>query len=278
MRRFVIAMVMAAVARNAFAADLPDLTDLPVLRGSLREGPSSSVNWEGLYVGGQAGYGAADMDFTGSNSAMTSRVLANTVIENDMQVSQWPLFIGKSSQRHSAFGGFAGYNAQWDDAVLGLEVNYMHGEFNGASSASTTLISGSALSDNNYHLVTSASSAAMQITDFGTVRARAGWAYGNFLPYAFGGVALGNANITRSVLVSDQYGATPDDARAATASVRTTADALHNHLIYGYSAGLGLDMMLFGNIFGRVEWEYIRFTGAIDTNVNTVRAGLGYKF
>jgi outer membrane immunogenic protein len=28
----------------------------------------------------------------------------------------------------------------------------------------------------------------------------------------------------------------------------------------------------------RAEWEYLRFTSSIDTNINTVRAGLGYKF
>jgi opacity protein-like surface antigen len=28
----------------------------------------------------------------------------------------------------------------------------------------------------------------------------------------------------------------------------------------------------------RAEWEYVRFTSSVDTSVNTVRAGLGYKF
>jgi len=28
----------------------------------------------------------------------------------------------------------------------------------------------------------------------------------------------------------------------------------------------------------RAEWEYIRFAAQVDTNINTVRAGLGYKF
>jgi opacity protein-like surface antigen len=28
----------------------------------------------------------------------------------------------------------------------------------------------------------------------------------------------------------------------------------------------------------RAEWEYARFSGAVDTSINTVRAGLGYKF
>ena len=28
----------------------------------------------------------------------------------------------------------------------------------------------------------------------------------------------------------------------------------------------------------RAECEYLRFTSQVDTNINTVRAGLGYKF
>ena len=53
---------------------------------------------------------------------------------------------------------------------------------------------------------------------------------------------------------------------------------MHNHLVYGYSAGLGVDVNLVGGLFMRAEWEYVRFTSSVDTSINTVRAGLGYKF
>ena len=36
--------------------------------------------------------------------------------------------------------------------------------------------------------------------------------------------------------------------------------------------------MLVGGLFLRAEWEYVRFTSSVDTSINTVRAGLGYKF
>ena len=50
-------------------------------------------------------------------------------------------------------------------------------------------------------------------------------------------------------------------------------------MLYGYTAGLGTEAMLLGNLFLRAEWEYIRFVNAgADVNINTVRAGLGYKF
>jgi opacity protein-like surface antigen len=267
-------MAMAGAVQGAQAADLPDF---PVLRGGLSEGLSRSVTiWQGYYVGGQAGYGSADMDFSKSHSGITSRILANTMVEDELQVSQWPLALGKSSQRNSAFGAFAGYNAQWEDVVLGVEANYMHGKFSGSSSG--TMPRGGMLSDSLYHIVTATSTSSMDITDMGTLRVRAGYAYENFLPYMFGGVALGSANIVRSVTVTDQKG--PDAATAALAApaVATGSEARHNHLLYGYSAGVGVDMMLWGGLFARAEYEYVRFTGAVDTSVNTVRGGLGYKF
>jgi opacity protein-like surface antigen len=272
MRRLLLAAMMCGAALQGAQA-----ADLPILRGSLWDAPQAGpTNWEGVYVGGQGAYGSADMDFSGVNSAQTARLLANTVIENGMGVSNWPMAIGKSSQRNSAFGGFIGYNAQWDDAVLGVEFNYLHGEFNGSSSASVGRLSSSALSDGNFHEVTATSTGAMQITDMASLRGRAGWAVGSVMPYMFGGLALGNANITRAVTISDRWGPTP--ALGLGAVTLAADDNLHNHLLIGYSAGLGIDMNLYAGLFLRAEWEYTRFTGAVDTSINTVRAGLGYKF
>src|SRR5262249_55226937 len=140
------------------------------------------------------------------------------------------------------------------------------------------------LSDGMFHSVTATSQAAIAISDMATFRARAGYAYGSFLPYLFGGVALGRADITRAVTVDDNYSATFAGAVASCSTAGTFCATLassqvqHGHLIYGYSAGLGTDISLIGGLFMRAEWEYIRFTSSVDTNINTVRAGLGYKF
>jgi outer membrane immunogenic protein len=93
----------------------------------------------------------------------------------------------------------------------------------------------------------------------------------------FGGFALGNADIARSVTVHDAVSATLSGPFSPLATLFAT-DAVHNHLIYGYTAGLGIDINLVGGLFLRGEWEYVRFTSAVDTSINTVRAGLGYKF
>jgi outer membrane immunogenic protein len=277
MRGLVLAAMMFGAVSGAQAADMPDF-----LRGSLPAGPAPTVNWQGYYIGGQAGYGSSDENFNGSTSNMIAALLANTTIEAEMQVSRWNLGLGKESARTSGFGGFAGYNSQWDDVVIGLEASYLHGAFGGSSMASQSLVGSAPLSDGFFHAVTATSSSAIAIKDMATLRARAGYAYGSFLPYLFGGVALGNADITRTVTVDDHYAPTFAGAVAscsiAFCATLTATQAQHNHLIYGYSGGLGVDVNLIGGLFMRAEWEYIRFTSSVDTSINTVRGGLGYKF
>jgi len=274
MRQLLLVAVMCGAAGVAQAADMPDL---PFLRGSVSEGLSTStVNWQGFYVGGQGGYGSSDAKFSGSNATMLAALLDHNVIQQ-MQVSQWNLGLGGQSARTSAFGAFAGYNSQWDDVVLGIEASYMHGSFGGASHATKELVSGAKLSDGFFHDVAVDSSASISISDMATFRGRAAYAWGCFLPYVFGGFALGNADILRSVTVHDAVSNVIGGPFAPLATLNAT-DGVHNHLIYGYTGGLGVDINLIGGLFMRAEWEYIRFTSSIDTNINTVRAGLGYKF
>jgi outer membrane immunogenic protein len=274
MRRLLLAAMMFGAVSGAQAADMPDF---PALRGGFTDGLNTTrVNWQGFYIGGQAGYGSSDESFSGSNTNLLAALISDNVIQ-EMGVSQWNLGLGKNSTRAPGYGAFAGYNWQWDDVVLGLEASYLHGSFGGTSSAFKELRSGSVLSDNFFHDVSVKSSATIAISDMATFRARAAYAYGCFMPYLFGGFALGNANITRSVLVTDGVSLAPLGPFTPLQPL-SSDDAVHNHLIYGYTAGLGLDINLVGGLFLRAEWEYVRFTAAVDTNINTVRAGLGYKF
>lgn len=275
MRRFLLAAVMFGAGGGAQAADMPDL---PILRGAFTDGLSTAtVNWQGFYIGGQAGYGFSDENFRGSTRTLLASLLANTTVESEMAVSQWNLGLGKATARTSGFGAFAGYNSQWEDVVLGIEASYMHGTFGGTFTAVQERVSGAALSDKFFHDVSVRSTASISISDMATFRGRAAYAYGSFLPYVFGGFALGNADITRSVEARDRVSTTALGPFTDLVPLSTT-DAVHNHLIYGYTAGLGVDVNLVGGLFLRAEWEYIRFTAAVDTSINTVRAGLGYKF
>jgi opacity protein-like surface antigen len=276
MRRCLLVAVMLAAASSAHAADLP------VLRGGLYDGTPRPVNWQGFYAGVQGGYGSSDENFNGSTSNMVAALVADNVIQ-ETGVAGWNLNLGKESARTAGFGGFAGYNGQWDDVVLGVEASYMHGSFGGSASATEGPLIFGPLSDGFYHEVTATSTSAISISDMATFRGRAAYAYGSFLPYIFGGFALGDADISQSVYITDHYASTfagsmASCSRTTVCASLSSANTQHNHMIYGYTGGLGVDVHLIGGLFFRAEWEYIRFTDQIDTTVNTVRGGLGYKF
>jgi outer membrane immunogenic protein len=277
MRLFLVAAMVFGAVSSARAADMPDF-----LRGGLTDGLShTTTNWEGFYVGGQAGYGSSDENLNGSTNNMVQALIANNVIQQ-MGVGQWNLNLGKQSSQTGAYGAFAGYNWQWSDVVLGLDASYMHGNFGGSASATQGPLVGGPLSDGNYHAVTVNSTSGIAISDMATFRGRAGYVFDSFMPYAFAGFALGNANITQSVNITDQYAPTftavGSCATALVCYALNSTNDLHNHLVYGYTAGLGIDVHLIGGLFFRGEWEYVRFTSTIDTSINTVRAGLGYRF
>jgi opacity protein-like surface antigen len=272
MRRFLLVAAIVGTATAAQAADMPDF-----LRGSFTA-PVARTNWQGFYIGGQASYGAADMDFTNSGQDLLKKLLNNVDVEQQFNISSWPLQ-QKTNTQNSGFGGFFGYNAQWTDVVVGVELNYVHGKFTNSSSGSQARTFFFPTDYQTQAFVSSSS--AMTITDFGSLRVRGGYALGCFLPYLFGGVALGQANINRRAdyTLFYQYVGTQNPRLPDIGPVSNSlTDDANAHFIYGYSGGLGIDMMLFANLFVRAEWEYMRFTAPVDTTVNTVRAGIGYKF
>jgi outer membrane immunogenic protein len=270
MRRALLAMAMLGMVVQAHAADMPDF-----LRGSVG-GPPAPVNWSGFYVGGQYGYGSSTENFNGSTNSMLEALIGNLVV-SETGIGQTNLQLGKVTSHMQGYGAFVGYNWQWDDVVTGLEMSYLHGNLGGSASASEGFTTTNKLSDGLYHSVSATSQSQIAISDMATFRARAAYSYNCFLPYVFAGFALGNADISRTVTVNDSASANllgPYTAFAPLSSTQGTS----NHLIYGYSAGLGIDINLVGGLFMRAEWEYLRFVDQTEVNINTVRAGLGYKF
>ena len=274
MRAIGLALLMIGAASCAEAADMPDL---PVLRGSFVDGLSSSrTNWRGFYIGAQAGTGTADMNFNGATKALAQKLLVNTAMEAAGDVSSWPVG-GKASVHGNGIGGFLGYNSQWDDVVLGVELSYLHGKFGGSQSDSMERF----FTDANGYTddVTYQSTSSIKISDMATLRGRAGYAVGSFLPYVFGGAAFGRADIVNTAHIfgtQTNVNAAPGFQFVPFDLIGT--DAKNSHFVYGYTGGLGMDINLIGGLFMRAEWEYVRFTAAVDTSINTVRAGLGYKF
>jgi len=254
MRRFLLVAVMYGAASVAQAADMPDL---PFLRGSFTDGLTSArVNWQGYYIGGQASYGSTTSKVApGANTDLQSSFIP----PNNVSYNWQPLPSAHSNT--TGFGAFAGYNSQWEDVVLGLEANYIHDDIRSVSDSMGVVYN----PDLSFQSLTH-SNAVVKLPDFGSLRIRAGYVMGCFLPYAFAGTGLGSQTVDRTISAYP-YPVLPG----------TTA-ASKTKLVYGYSAGVGVDVMLIGGLFMRAEYEYRRVTSDIETNINSVRAGIGYKF
>jgi opacity protein-like surface antigen len=278
MRRIVLAMMIAGAVQGAQAADFPDLSDLPILRGGFRDGVNTGIpRWQGFYVGGQAAYGSSDHNFNGATKDIVAQQLALTNVEQVLGVSTWPVIGGKVSHQASAFGAFGGYNSQWEDVVIGIDASYMHGNFGGQASGT---MARQTTSNDVLYSASSTAAASINFTDVLTIRGRAGYAWNSFLPYVFGGVALGLADSKRSSIVNSAgtYVGTGTPTISDYNVTYNDAENKNGRLMVGYTFGVGAEVMLVGGLFARGEWEYVRFTGPIDTNINTVRGGLGYRF
>ncbi|MGA2054543.1 MAG: outer membrane beta-barrel protein [Bradyrhizobium sp.] len=279
------AAAMLGTVASAQAADMPDF-----LRGSLPASSTPTRNWDGWYAGGQVEYSTANVDYGSTVVSMTNNLFRNTTLQS--ATAQLTLLGRTNGQNTSGFGAFVGRNYQFGDIVLGVEANYNYylSSFGTSTSASLgpiqvaepnlVLPPGATAADG----VTLNGNAALQIKDEMTFRGRAGWANGDFLPYAFGGLAVGRMDVTRTVTSSVER--TINFADGSTSSfplpqfALTATDARSNNFVVGYTAGLGLEYMFWGNIFLRGEWEYIKFMQVMGTAVtqNNVRVGLGYKF
>ena len=256
---------------------------MPTLRGTSPFIPAAPkyTRWAGFYVGAQGGQSSAGMDFSGATQQLIAYLLRTTALENQQHPSEWGV-LGKSNPTGSSFGGFVGYNVQFSDVIVGLDFHYNTSSFNGV--APVTPITRAVSAGGNSYLVTVDGAASMSITDYGAARFRAGWVVGNFLPYATLGAALGRADITRSANVSGQENpATPCGPSAVNNCVPfsfSTTEGKKGAFLYGWSAGLGVDVLLMPNFFVRGEFEYTSFVEiqGIQAQIGTARVGAGLKF
>lgn len=216
----VAALALAALctAAPARAADLPDILRGPVVVAT----PLAYGNWEGINLGAHFGYSNLIVDFSDVNTG--------TSLQNQTTNS-------------TSFGGFLGYNWQWEHLVVGLDMLY-----NRPASLETSSSSGGV-------------TAYYKMVDWGTFRARAGYAFGQFLPYAFAGGGVGRVN----------YQVT---------EAGITTNSRDNAFTGAFTTGLGLDVLILPNLFLRAEYEFNIFTPTANIRAvsNTGRVGIGMRF
>jgi outer membrane immunogenic protein len=280
MRRVLYALILFGLASPAMAADP---AEFDFLRGSDTVGPGTYSRWSGFYVGGQGGYGWANTDFSGSTASIISYVLRETDLETNVAPSQWPL-LGRASNGAPEFGGFIGYNMQFEDAIFGVEANLERAAFKLVSNSTLSRTTAADSAGNAYSL-SLAGSGEIDTMDFLTLKARAGYVAGNFMPYGFAGFAMGLANTSVNATISGTEYTSGTIGRCTVGApclpFLLSGSTVHNNdVLYGYAVGGGVDIALTPNVFARAELELDQFflPNNLFLTATTARVGAGYKF
>jgi outer membrane immunogenic protein len=193
--------------------------------------------------------------------------------------SQWPV-LGTANNSALTYGGFVGYNTQWEDVIVGFEANLNRAGF--ALNAPSTPIgplTTAADSFGNTHTVTINANGSVTNFDLAGLRVRAGYVLGNFMPYAFGGAAFALSTVSIAATVHDVQcsTATPPVCNAFTF---TGSNAFNNEVLYGFTIGGGVDVAVTPNVFLRAEFEWDQFKPppGIMMSIATGRVGAGFEF
>lgn len=257
MRKLLVSsfLLLSVISIPALAADLPDVKSAPAYIP-----PPPMFSWTGFYVGINAG---------GSLGEFTTTDRYGTFGTGDEN---------NASSKGFSGGGQIGFNYEFpaSNIVLGVEADFQGSTLKGTYDSYVSNGQGGWNDSSN-------------VNWWGTARARVGYAFGNFLPYATGGVAYGHVTTSGSCWVSTG----PFGCDQAGDSVSGT------HV--GWTAGAGVEYAITNNLTFKAEYLYTdlgslnapnyyldaSYGGPIyspgdnmqtRTTFSTVRAGLNYKF
>ena len=248
-----LALIAAAAGRPAEAADL---SAMPV---KAPRAPSA-YDWSGFYLGGHFGYAAGPSDWS------TTSVGGAAPFSGSLDVfNTFDIFKGTGSD----FAGFqAGYTTMLPSRVVfGVE----------ADASFPSVIAGtSALSSAAIGLATYSE----QVEFSGTVRGRIGYAPGNWLIYATGGLAWTYDQFTRAQVLG-----TPAGGAVAPGTVETVLMQPR----VGWTLGAGAEFALTSNWSARFEYLFADYgsrsvlfpaagqTFGSDLALSELRVGLNYR-
>jgi outer membrane immunogenic protein len=255
--------VTGLLGTSAFAADI-------AVKGPPAPPPAPVYNWTGWYVGVNAGasLGDAETDIHDATTVTTTVVVtgapfgpatlhgANTFGFGNHDQGQPNGFMG---------GGQIGYNWQYSPLiVVGVEADFQGAlerdsftrtdNFSGDVSASGACPTGSTTSFCGANATVAGSRALdfhTQIDWFGTVRARAGyvWGNGNVMSYLTGGLAYGEVKINGTNIASGTVtGGNPFPGFSVTESFS------QSHMNTGWVAGYGTEAVI--DFWGLRNWTW----------------------
>jgi len=252
--------LLATAAVPAVAADIP--MKAPLVSPAVAPG----FSWTGFYIGVNGGYA-----FGGRDSVLVNETVAGV----PFVAGTWPGFGTFGDLRLSGGfgGGQIGYNWQMGSWLLGFEADIQGAGIRSSQSVTLPYIVAPST-------ITIASSS--RVDWFGTVRARAGWAFDRTLLYVTGGLAYGN----------HRYSVNMTDTPGFLAAINSNTTRV------GFAVGGGAEWALGQNWTVKAEYQYInlgRYTlGAVETfaglptafaistearpDFHTVRLGINYLF
>jgi outer membrane immunogenic protein len=279
MRCLPLALGLIGLAGQAFAADLPEFPPIPHEQNAYIPAFPSYFHWDGFYIGGQLALGSAHADFSNTTRPLLEVALRVLTLEQEQQPSTWQV-LGAGDNVAAGFGGYLGYNVQWDSAIVGVEFNYTHTDFNVVGPSFPIGRLTPTLSNGAQYNVNLTASGTMRIDDVATLRARFGWAADNFMPYLTIGLAGGLADVGISVTCACVQLANPAANIPQVDFSFTTSNTKSQAFLFGFAAGGGLDVALTARLFARVEYEYIQFApvSEVVSHINMGRVGLGWRF
>lgn len=282
MRRLLAAIGLIGLLASASAADY----DLPMLRGSQSFVPAFPAypQWEGFYFGGQVGYGNLNADFSGATEPLLAFPIRNTNFGIQVRPDLIPV-LGASERGAAGVGGFVGYNWQYERAIIGLEFNYIHSDFN-TGAPDSPIARQFTLTDGHVVDFILDASGTFRLTDIAELRARFGYAAGAFMPYMTLGLASGRADVALSVscvciqLTPNAHPPPQFDPAQTVDFSFTNSTGKGSAYMGGYSGGGGLEWALTQNIFVRAEYEYVQWLtiSRINSHLNIAHLGLGVRF
>lgn len=263
-------VVVTASAGGARAADWP-------LRGSLEPG---FARWDGWQFGIQAGVANMRTDFANSAGSQVAFILRNTIQEAEFSPSSWTT-VSPDANNGQVIGAFLAYNMQWDRLVVGFDMGYKYGTNSLSTAAADSISRQFVTSDQFDNQITINAQTTMKLVDYATLRGRAGYAFGNFLPYAVIGAAAGRFNYATSVTVHSVGTPLPAAPGGVPFDItQTSSVGKSNAIVGGVAAGLGVDWAITPGMFMRLEWEYVAFSpvNGSRNNLNTANLGVGMRF
>lgn len=273
---------------DAHAADLSSTFQWPWSQPDVYS-DIPTYDWSGGYVAIMGGYNSTNI---------TQGDLAPTMV--DRAVPSWKYGdkareLAKASAldmtaNAGVYSLHAGINMMSQRLVYGAEIEY--GKFSPAMNASaafenarivdektTKNSAGKELIDQTGVAVEMSNKT--QILDFGLINARAGYAYGRFMPYALVGLGVTRVKINTVMNAGEYHIYTVDSVPVPSPKyVPSTATLTKDAYAATVSLGLGFEYAVLDNLILRAQYNYMTAGNVKGEGVssNMARGGLALKF